>query len=75
MAQRKFGVHKIVLFAKLLPNPDEFLNQDVKSHLGKQRIHSKSQMLKTLNSHLKKRQKQPHIIQNFVKGCHPRYSA
>jgi transposase len=56
-------------------NPDEFLNQDVKSHLGKQRIHTKSQMVKTLNSHLKMRQKQPHIIQNFVKGCHPRYSA
>lgn len=56
-------------------NPDEFLNQDVKSHLGKQRIHTKSQMVKTLNSHLKMRQKQPHIIQNFVKGCHPRYFA
>lgn len=55
-------------------NPDEFLNQDVKSHLGKQRVHTKSQMLKNLNSHLKMRQKQPHIIQNFVKGCNPRYS-
>lgn len=56
-------------------NPDEFLNQDVKSHLGKQRIHTKVQMVKSLNSHLKMRQKQPHIIQNFVKGCHPRYTA
>jgi transposase len=56
-------------------NPDEFLNQDVKSHLGKQRLHTKSQMVKTLNSHLKMRQKQPHIIQNFIKGCHPRYAA
>jgi transposase len=56
-------------------NPDEFLNQDVKSHLGKQRLHTKAQMVKTLNSHLKMRQKQPHVIQNFVKGCHPRYFA
>lgn len=56
-------------------NPDEFLNQDVKSHLGKQRLHTKAQMVKTLSSHLKMRQKQPHIIQNFVKGCHPRYAA
>ena len=56
-------------------NPDEFLNQDVKSHLGKQRLQTKSQMVKTLNSHLKMRQKQPHVIQNFVKGCHPRYAA
>ena len=55
-------------------NPDEFLNQDVKSHLGKQRIHTKLQMIKTLNSHLKMRQKQPHVIQNFVKGCHSQYA-
>lgn len=55
-------------------NPDEFLNQDVKSHMGKQRLHTKSQMLSTLNKHLKMRQKQPHVIQNFVKGCHPQYS-
>jgi transposase len=55
-------------------NPDEFLNQDVKSHMGKQRLHTKSQMVKTLNNHLKRRQKQPRIIQNFVKGCHPQYS-
>lgn len=56
-------------------NPDEFLNQDVKSHLGKQRLHTKAQMVKSLSSHLKMRQKQPHIIQNFIKGCHPRYAA
>jgi transposase len=56
-------------------NPDEFLNQDVKSYLGKQRLHTKAQMVKSLSSHLKMRQKQPCIIQNFVKGCHPRYAA
>ena len=56
-------------------NPDEFLNQDVKSHLGKQRLYTKVQMVKTLSSHLKMRQKQPHIIQNFIRGCHPRYAA
>ena len=27
-------------------NPDEFLNQDVKSHLGKQRVQTKAQMVK-----------------------------
>jgi transposase len=56
-------------------NPDEFLNQDVKSHLGKQRLHTKAQMVKSLNKHLKMRQKQPHIIQNFVQGCHSCYFA
>jgi transposase len=55
-------------------NPDEFLNQDVKSHLRKQRLHTKDQMVKTLNSHLKMRQKQPDIIQNFIRGCNPRYA-
>jgi transposase len=38
-------------------NPDEFLNQDVKSYMGKQRVHNKAQMLKNLNKHLKMRQK------------------
>lgn len=56
-------------------NPDEFLNQDVKSYMGKQRVHTKSQMVKNLDKHLKMRQKQPHIIQNFIKGCHPEYAA
>jgi transposase len=56
-------------------NPDEFLNQDVKAHLGKKRVKNKSEMMKNLNSYLKMRQKQPDVIQNFIKGCHPKYSA
>lgn len=55
-------------------NPDEFLNQDVKSFMGKQRVHTKAQMVNNLNKHLKMRQRQPHVIQNFVRGCHSRYA-
>jgi transposase len=55
-------------------NPDEFLNQDVKTHLGKKRVKDKAEMIKNLNSHLKMRQKQPDIIQNFIRGCHPKYA-
>lgn len=55
-------------------NPDEFLNQDVKSHLGKKRAKNKAEMLKNLNSHLKMRQKQPEIIQNLIRGCNPKYA-
>ena len=55
-------------------NPDEFLNQDVKAYIGKKCLKNKSEMIKILNSYLKMRQKQPDIIQNFVKGCHPRYA-
>lgn len=56
-------------------NPDEFLNQDVKAHLGKKRVKNKAEMIKNLNSHLRMRQKQPEIIQNFIKGCHAKYAA
>jgi transposase len=56
-------------------NPDEFLNQDVKSYMGKQRVHIKAQMVNNLNKHLKMRQKQPNVIQNFVRGCDSRYTA
>jgi len=56
-------------------NPDEFLNQDVKAHLGKKRVNNKAEMIKNLNSHLRMRQKQPEIIQNFIRGCHAKYAA
>ena len=55
-------------------NPDEFLNQDVKSHIGKNRIQNRSEMIKSLSSHLKRRQKQPEVIQNFIRGCSYRYA-
>jgi len=55
-------------------NPDEFLNQDIKTHLGKKRVENKTEMIQNLNSHLRMRQKQPEIIQNFVRGCHPKYA-
>lgn len=56
-------------------NPDEFLNHDVKSYLGKNRVENKAEMIKKLNGHLRMRQKQPNIIQNFIRGCHPKYAA
>lgn len=56
-------------------NPDEFLNQDVKTHLGKKCIKNKAEMENSLKSHLRMRQKQPDVIQNFIRGCHPKYAA
>lgn len=55
-------------------NPDELLNQDVKSNVGKKRAQNSFEMIKNLNSHLRMRQKQPDIIQKFVSGCHPLYA-
>lgn len=54
-------------------NPDEFLNQDTKSSLEKKRPSNKSEMKKFLKNHLLMRQKQPFIIQNFIKACNQAY--
>ena len=56
-------------------NPDEFLNQDVKSTVGRKASRTVSEMMKMLSNHLRMRQKQPDVIQNFVRGCHPKYAA
>ena len=57
-------------------NPDELLNQDVKTNaLGKSRPTNKAQMVAGLRSHLYRRQKQPHIIRNLFQEKHVRYAA
>lgn len=57
-------------------NPDELLNQDVKSQaLSKKRPASQDEMLKCVISHLRMRQKQPGVVMNFVKKIHVSYAA
>ncbi|MGF6979938.1 transposase [Paraburkholderia sp. JPY465] len=57
-------------------NPDELLNQDVKSNaLGKSRPTSKAEMIGTVRRHLHRRQKEPHVIRNLFKEKHVRYAA
>ena len=57
-------------------NPDELLNQDVKTNaLGKSRPRNKQQMIATVRSHLHRRQKQPQAIRNFFLEKHVRYAA
>jgi transposase len=57
-------------------NPDELLNQDVKTNaLGKSRPTNKAQMVASLRSHLYRRKKQPHIIRNLFQEKHVRYAA
>ncbi len=57
-------------------NPDELLNQDVKTNaLGKSRPRDKAQMIATVRSHLYRRQKQPQVIKNFFREKHVRYAA
>lgn len=57
-------------------NPDELLNQDVKTNaLGKSRPANKAQMMASVRSHLHRRQKQPHLIRNLFQEKHVRYAA
>jgi transposase len=57
-------------------NPDELLNQDVKTNaLGKSRPINRAQMIAAVRGHLHRRQKQPALIQNLFKEKHVRYAA
>lgn len=48
-------------------NPDELLNHDVKSQaLSRKRPECQDEMVECMISHLRMRQKQPHIIKRFV---------
>lgn len=53
------------------PNPDEVLNQDVKSNaVGRQRPRNREEMAKTIRGYLYGRQKTPEIVKNYFKEKH-----
>jgi transposase len=57
-------------------NPDELLNQDVKTNaMGKSRPTNKAEMVAGVRRHLHRRQKQPHVIRNLFQEKHVRYAA
>jgi transposase len=57
-------------------NPDELLNQDVKSNaLGRQRPQDAGEMVGLVRSYLRCRQKQPRVVQNYFHEEHVRYAA
>jgi transposase len=57
-------------------NPDELLNQDVKTNaLGKSRPRDRAEMMTAVRRHLYRRQKQPHLIRNLFQERHVRYAA
>ncbi len=57
-------------------NPDELLNQDVKTNaLGKSRPSNRAEMMSGVRSHLHHRQRQPQIIRNLFQEKHVRYAA
>ena len=57
-------------------NPDEFLNQDVKSNaLGRQRPATRSQMIDGVRSYLRSTQRQPAIVRSYFHAESVRYAA
>jgi len=57
-------------------NPDELLNQDVKSNaLGRRRPSDQADMMAQVRGYLYSTQRQPHIVQNYFKESHVRYAA
>ena len=57
-------------------NPDELLNQDVKTNaLGKSRPTNKAELISTVRAHLHRRQKQPYVVRNLFREQHVRYAA
>lgn len=57
-------------------NPDELLNQDVKTNgLGKSRPTNRTELMAIVRSHLYRRQKQPQVITHLFREKHVRYAA
>lgn len=74
------NANKISLF--LLPayspelNPDELLNQDVKTNaVRKKRAANKNELKKNLVGYLRGRQKRPELVRRYFEGTHVRYAA
>lgn len=57
-------------------NPDEMLNQDVKSNaVGKRRPHSRSQMVHTVRGYLTRRRRNPDLVKRYFHEESVRYAA
>jgi len=57
-------------------NPDEVLNQDVKSNaVGRRRARNQQELVKNVRSYLRSRQRQPNIVRRYFQEKHVRYAA
>ncbi len=80
--QRWLEVHRERIRMFFLPgyspdlNPDEFLNQDVKTNaLGRQRPRDEREMLTSVRSYLRSTQRQPDIVQRYFQAPSVQYAA
>ena len=77
LAERTDHIHLFFLpaYSPAL-NPDEYLNQDVKSNaLGRQRPHSQTELLGTLRAALRSRQRRPAHIRSYFRAKDVQYAA
>lgn len=57
-------------------NPDELLNQDVKSNsVGRRRARNQQELLSNVRRYLRSRQRQPHMVRQYFYGKHVQYAA
>jgi transposase len=57
-------------------NPDELLNQDIKSNsVGKRRAKDKAELLKNVRGYLRSRQRKPSIVRRYFEAESVRYAA
>ncbi len=57
-------------------NPDEMLNQDVKTNaLGRRRARHLQQLISNVRAYLRSRQRQPHLVSNYFHHESVRYAA
>ena len=57
-------------------NPDEMLNQDVKSNaVGRRRARNQQELISNVRGYLRRRQRQPHIVRHYFQEKHVRYAA
>lgn len=57
-------------------NPDELVNQDVKSNaVGRNRVHDVKQLIANVRAFLKARKRRPDLVQRYFLGQHVAYAA
>lgn len=57
-------------------NPDELLNQDVKTNaVGRRRPENQGEMVADVRAYLRSTQRQPHIVRSYFRASHVRYAS
>jgi transposase len=57
-------------------NPDECLNQDVKTNAaGRRRARDRAELVHNVRSYLRSRQRKPHVVRRYFEERHVRYAA